>query len=417
MLFKEHEDFISVINSNVLSEVLPKKLRKNKILKIRDLEKICELKCQEKYSSAKLLNIWFLLHGQKISKKGTKRFYKVSFPQVYVDSDRKVQQLIRDAAKQIGYLQDFAKICGLRRGAIYSWLQRYRKVPLFAVLKAAQINGIDAWKFLDEYKIYSSTATGNEYFTYNFNLSPALLELLVWVKTKGSNDVSGGSVSVHQSIKKEDVVKILSERWKRNLKINPHIYKIGNKYVIKINSSALRQIMVLKYDLPIGYKSQIITFQPEIKASGTKEELKFILANLIETEGTVTFDKRFGYPRAQVKFYSSSLQAIRDVQEILKILDYMQSTITSDKRGGYSITIASSISLMPKLTEDLLPYLFKRNFEKLLLAIRNPKLDDSKAFMARYARGNLSRETIVKNRISISDAKHVVRYGGFPCLK
>lgn len=175
--------------------------------------------------------------------------------------------------------------------------------------------------------------------------------------------------------------------------------------------------MVLKYNLPIGYKSQIITFQPEIKAASTKEELKFILANLIETEGTVAFDKRFGYPRAQVKFYSSSLQAIRDVQEILKRLDYMQSAITSDKHGGYSITIASSISSMPKLTEDILPYLFKRNFEKLLLAMRNPKLDDSETLIARYARGKISKENLKKIRSSMSDAPHIVKYGEFPCLK
>lgn len=416
MLFEMHKDFISVLNSKTLSEVLPNELKRNNILVIRDLEKLCEAEGEKTCSSAKLLNVWFLLHGQKISKKGSGRFYKVSFPSVYVEPDESVKKLIRDAAKNIGYLQDFAKLCGLTRGAVYNWLQGYRRVPLIAVLKAAQINKIDAWKFLDNRRIYSSTATSGEHFKYNNILPPAMLELLVWVKTEGSNDVSGGSVAIHQSIKKHDVIKTLSEKWANHLKIKPHVYQIGNKYVIKINSSPLRQIMVLKYNLPVGYKSQIISFQPEICAAASTEELKLMLANVIETEGTVAFDRRFGYPRAQIKFYSSSFQAIKDVQTIAKKLGYMESAITRDTKGGYSITIASSMPNVAKLAEDMLPYLFKRNFEKLLMALRNPKLDSLETPIVKYARGKISKENLKKVRTSTSDNPDIVKYGGFPCL-
>jgi len=175
--------------------------------------------------------------------------------------------------------------------------------------------------------------------------------------------------------------------------------------------------MVLRYELPIGYKSHIITFKPEIGAVDSREELKLMLANLIETEGTIAFDRRSVYPRAQIKFYSSSLQAIRDVQSIAVKLGYMQSAITSDIRGGHSITIASSIVDVAKFAQDALPYMFKRNFEKILFALRNPKLNHLNTPIIKYARGELSKGDVMKIRIASSDNKDVARYGDFPCLK
>ncbi|MDD5651251.1 MAG: hypothetical protein PHF86_12690 [Candidatus Nanoarchaeia archaeon] len=343
------------------------------IIRLEDLRKICNRNLENWKVPIQYQYLWYCLHGLRISRKfenGRITDSKVSFHTISIELNNKLIKLVKQTINKVG-IDRFAFLCNVSDYTIKSWLNRIYKTQITCIFKACQILNKDPWKILNNCKLYGWCHTN--YFLFKIKESDELLDLIPWIANEGHMAIDDPTINIKQH---KDGLSALKELVKvcNKLNINTNLNALKGKEfnlnMLTIYSASLRQILVLRYNMDIGYKCRTVNF--DIKNLNKNQKLR-VLARDLETDGCFTTDLRNGIRYPKYDFCSQSYDNVYRVYSTLKELGYnpMKITFTAE---AYRVTL-KKLKENIKLAYEIYPYLIHNGRKtSLIKSISEPKL-------------------------------------------
>jgi hypothetical protein len=308
-------------------------------------------------------NLWLCLHQQIVRKMTSKgyKLIKVLFSPIRVERNKRILRLIEKVIEVVG-LEQFAYLCTRSKWTVYKWLSK-EFVPLTAVMKACQLLGKDLWKTLDGCKL----AGTHHFITFKSELTPYqkqnLRDIIDWINTEGSIPINGWSVTIAQHIENKHELEELKRKFMMVFDLPENmvsIYDYKNTSILRISSSVIRQLLVLRYKLPLGEKSEVV----EISKINWRT-----VANFIITEGCFYLNGRGTGLAAGIVSKSDKVRS--EIKAFLKKNGFHPSE--SRREGGKQVYIQRKKEGL-RFLYKVWPYL---NYSKKLQAckvLENPKV-------------------------------------------
>lgn len=251
------------------------------------LQKAAESCSKDPYTPIYLQNLWFCLHRQIVRKPASVGYaeLRVLFPPVRVEKNEKILSILKHAKEQIGYMK-FAELCGLTHWTIYSWFTKRHLPPITAVMKACQILRKNVWEVIDGVKLCGT----KDRVIFRNHLDDRsredLDDLIDWLNTEGHLSINGWRVVITQHRENRKVLEELKDKFINVFGIEKsriHIYEHRNVCCLSFSSTVIKQLLVLKYGLPLGSKSDVIKME--------KVDWRTV-ANYLMAEGYFAFNGR-----------------------------------------------------------------------------------------------------------------------------
>lgn len=308
-------------------------------------------------------NVWFCLH-QQILRKTTIKGYKtvkVLFPPARVENNKKILNLVKRSIKKVG-LETFGMLCMRGKWSVYRWLKK-KFIPLTAVIKACQLLGKDVWQAIDNCNLsgtYHSIIYQNKLTSTQ---KQDLRDIIDWINTEGSISINGWSITIHQRKENREILEEIKKKFMNVFGLKEsmiHMYDYRNMTILSISSSVVKQILVLKYGIPLGAKSEII----KISRINWKT-----VANYLITEGCFYLNGR-GTGLA-IAISSKSDDVMAKIRKFLKENKFHPSK--SESKNGKQVVVQRKTESL-RLLNILWPYL---NLSKKIQAckiLKNPKV-------------------------------------------
>ncbi|MBI5061821.1 MAG: hypothetical protein HZB67_05940 [Candidatus Aenigmarchaeota archaeon] len=343
------------------------------LLSFSALEHIFEINA--KYADVPVIyqNIWFCLHEQRITRyRAGGRLINppVSFYPIYIEISEENIKLIKDAIKVAGSRDKFAKLVCYDTASLNAWLLKKRKPPVTSIIKSCQILGIDFWDELENTKLYGKTS--KDYITFTNNYPNDIDDIRIWIENEGSLATSSTEITFKQNESGLDALRKLQDLFIHIFGIKGSISfdKNSEAYLLRIISAPIRQVLCLKYNIPLGYK---IYSQPStdlFEFVNRQEGLRKLARNL-ETEGCFTFIRKKNADYLRVSFGSAN-RARRDLfTGMANNLGFKFMSYDQEKRRNYHSVIVDNTEII-KLINEIAPYMWNKN--KINKAIQNPRL-------------------------------------------
>jgi hypothetical protein len=341
-------------------------------LPIEVVNKACKVNSKNTLKPVYSQYLWFCLDGTIVKRKlpsGKIVTPKVCFNPVYLANKKKLIILIRKAMKRLSppYKENFSKLVDRTRQSLDGWLANRAKIPLTAVIKACQILKLDVWKVIDRERLYASGKSKQNSVLFSNKETNEIRQIITWLKAEGCLDISSTEINLVQNKEGKDslqdivnkIVKFLHVPWS-NIHIGVRCDK-PNAVNVRIFSAPLRQILCLKYNIPLGFKSYDIDFN-EINRAKNKEEKLQILSKIFESEGSFGF-RKLDLPDFHIT--SASFTAIKSVNDLLKDLGY--NPYGPARHHSAFKTGIMNVEASVKLCYDILPYFKHKEKIKYIL--------------------------------------------------
>lgn len=346
-----------------------KKDYKNNLIPINILEEACHVNIKNKECRVNLQYLWFCLDRSYVYRNfnnGQKKF-KVSFSDTYIDNSEKNKKIILQAYYSClkPKTKIFSDLCNKSYVSIRDYISGKCKIPIFVFLKSCQLLNIDAWVELDNCKIYSGSSDRLKYIRFRNEFCVELEILINWVKLEGNMKINQPLVSISQNINGSLCFKKLVNYFQKVFELQLENIKIKefqsrpNMLFLLISSAPLRQILNLRYDISLGYKSREI--KPTSKFNRTKEEDLQILSSEIETEGSFARHNKSNLTHCEVAFSTYSKDYSKSVFNKFKNLDYPVNFIISErerkiiKETEYRVSFWG-VNYIQKFAFEIIPY-------------------------------------------------------------
>lgn len=352
-LFKEFK-----IDKKLISEYLNSKCT----IPIWIVESACSINKNYTEIPPQCQYLWFCLHGTNIKRaqpSGRKFNSLVNFSSCYIRSNDKIKQLITKACKLLKLSQrNFSVLCGYRKGTIRIY---NNKIPLIVILKASQILNIDIWGLLENYELLGKTSKEGKIIIPKSDKNIEIALILIWLRTEGHLELRSTHVEINQKNNKKSLEKlrelILKNFNLKEMKTDFPKGKRGEDRLI-ISSSPLRQLLCLKYDLPLGYKSGSLKKMDLNNFS--EENYRKMMAAFVQTEGclsyTYTRNKKKRLPKFEFTVKDESLA--KDCVFVLEKLEFKPKIY--NKQNLFKVGIYDSNDTI-KLVHHIEPYVFNKN--------------------------------------------------------
>ena len=321
------DDILNAINKAGIDYTKLKKIRDN-LIPFSVLERACNLNLNNRFCNINLQYVWFCLNKYYVYRKlstGWKKF-KVSFSDTYVENSRKNRNIVLRSYNSCKKPKSkvFSEMCGKHYVSIREYISGKNKIPLSVFLKSCQLLRKDPWIELNNCKIYSGSSARSKFIIFKNRISTKLCVLLNWIKLEGNLNISGPRISISQNINEELCFEKLRRYCqevfnipKSSVKLNHHGKRL-NILIFTINSAPLRQILNLRFGIPLGYKSRKV--KPNIPFNPGREGLLEILASELETEGSFARHRKSNITHCDVSFscYSKdySLSVFKEFREL-----------------------------------------------------------------------------------------------------
>jgi len=364
------------LNNEILNAINSSKIDKSKIknynnlIPLSILEKACNKNLKNKFCNINLQYTWFCLNGEYVYRRFIKgwRKFKVSFYTVYVENSQKNRKIISDAYNLCPKPKSkiFSKISNKHYVSIREYISGKNKIPLSVFLKSCQILDKDPWVELNNTKIYSGSSIRDKFILFKNKITPELYILLNWIKLEGNLSLSSPYIRLSQHVDNARLCfEKLNNYFEQVFGIPNHSIKIQNfkstpklSYLI-ISSAPLRQILNLKYGIPLGHKSKEI--KPNQKFNFNREDKLKILASEIETDGSFARHKKHNIIHCDVSFSVHSKDYSKSVFVNLNKLGYPATFIVSKRnRCGVDeveyITVFWGLLKLQKFAFEIMPY-------------------------------------------------------------
>lgn len=343
---------------------------------IEVIESACKLNSLNVSIPIMYQNLWFCLDGVKLKRRTATRIIKptVHFHSVYVEPKDRIIKAIELALDKIGTKCELGKLCNVKRQTVYQWITKKTRPQLLGMLKICQILNIDIWRLIDGCKLYGHSCPEEESIVFRNFPRKDLTDLLVWFKLEGHLAISQAHVETNQKTSGKEVLEKIKNKFINLFRINPKVFwiydnstKNGTKkdwtgFKLCIASAPLKQILCLKYGIPLGYKCSFVDIKEEIKACKSKEDLIKIFATCMETEGSFSFKTAGEVKKPYFGFTSISKKLRNQVYSLAEMLDYNPYKVKGYyknkfmKKMAFEFRIASLNSTL-KCVFDILPYL------------------------------------------------------------
>lgn len=308
-----------------------------KLVPFQLLEKASKINLQDKFCNISLQNPWFCLDGRYVYRKfttGWKKF-RVSFSDTYIDNSKKSRKIISDAYNSCPKPKSkiFSDLCGKHYVAIRGYISGKNKIPLSTFLKSCYLLGLEPWKELDCCKLYSGSSDRSRFIVFKDKISPDLYILLNWLILEGNLDISRPTISIYQNAREYLCFKKLIKLFNDIFEVSPQFIKLQkfktrpNISSLVVSSAPLRQLLNLRYNIALGYKSREIKPNPVFNFD--REDILKILASEIETEGSFARHKKYNITHCDISFSTYSE-------------DYSLSVFNKIKKLGYPVSFRAS---------------------------------------------------------------------------
>jgi len=398
------------------------KIKYDKIrwMPIEKVKKACEINLKDSFKPIYVQYLWYCLDETKIKRKlkgGRIVKPKVIFNSVYLEPKNKFIKLLKKAMSKLlnSKRQNFAKLVDRSPQTLDTWKSGRGKIPLTAILKACQLMNLDIWEVINKEKIFASGKDKTNYII--FKNSQNIGEILVWIKAEGYLHISSTEINLVQNRKGINSLKYIVDKIEKSFNIpkskihvNPRSDK-PNAIDVTISSAPLRQILVLKYNIPLGFKSYEIDYKKEIEQAKSKEEKLQLLAKIFESEGSFGFRRPTNQPDFHI--VSASSIAVKNVANLLGDLNFTPYGPTPH-HSAFKTGI-TNIEDSVKFCYDILPY-FKHtekiqyilfgnnrstngfNSEEYLQRLKKKKKIPRYWLLISWIHGNISRQTLERSR-------------------
>lgn len=355
------------------------------------LQKATEICINDRYAPVYLQNLWFCLHRQIVRKPASTGYIelKVLFPPVRVEKNEKILSLLKHAKKQIGH-RKFAELCGLTHWTIYSWFTKNYLPPITAIMKACQILRKNVWEVLDEVKLCGT----KDRITFRNHLDNQvkkdLADLIDWLNTEGHIRINGWAITITQHKENRTTLEGLGRKFITVFGVGEdkiHIYEYRNLCCLYISSAVIKQLLILKYGLPLGSKSDVI----KIKRVDWRT-----MANYLMAEGYFAFNGR----GLMAGISSNSIDVREKIYTFLKNNGYHPSWSGDEKSRSVCV---QRMEESLKLLYTVWPHLNKTKRRQALEILRKP------ATLARL-RINIDKKTsaLLKKTTKILGKKELI---------
>ena len=269
-------------------------------------------------------NIWLCLDNGTLSRiqpSGKKFITKVKFATCYVNLDKKLKKLLLEACDSIKFSKaKFSQLCGYRYGNIRTTNDN---ISITVILKVCQILKINIWSLLENYELFGKTKKEGKIIIPKNQKNSDINVLITWLKTEGHLELRNAHIEINQKNNLKSLIKLrklIVQLFK--LKENKSKLPIGTRgeHRLIISSSPLRQLLCLKYDLPLGYKSG--SLQSLALDDLSIEDYQKLMAAFIQTEGSLSYhytrNKKKKIPRFEfvVKDRSLALDCLNTLKKL-----------------------------------------------------------------------------------------------------
>lgn len=305
-------------------------------------------------------NLWFCLHQQIVRKPASTGYMelKVLFPPIRVEKNEKILTLLKHAKEQIGH-RKFAELCGLTHWAAYSWFTKKHLPPITAVMKACQILRKDVWDVLDGVKLCGT----KDRITFRNHLDDRMKEdlndLIDWLNTEGHIRINGWTITITQHKENQKTLEELRSKFVTVFGVGENrirIHKYRNLCCLYLSSAVIKQLLVLKYGLPLGSKSDII----EIGSVDWRT-----VANYLMAEGYFAFNGR----GVMAGISSNSVNVREKIYTFFKTNGYHPSWSIGTKAKS---VLVQRMEEGLKLLHVVWPYLNETKRRQALEVLRKP---------------------------------------------
>ncbi|MDP3027835.1 MAG: hypothetical protein Q8N63_09100 [Nanoarchaeota archaeon] len=308
-----------------------------KLVPFKLLERASKINLQDKFCNISLQNPWFCLDKKYVYRKfttGWKKF-RVSFSDTYIDNSKRNRKIVSDAYNLCPKPKSkiFSDLCEKHYVAIRGYISGKNKIPLSTFLKSCHLLGFEPWKELDGCKFYSGSSDRSRFIVFKDKISPELYILLNWLILEGNLDISRPTISIYQNVGEHLCFKKLIKLFNEVFEVSPQFIKLQkfktrpNISSLVVSSAPLRQLLNLRYNIALGYKSREIKPNPFFNFD--RENILKILASEIETEGSFARHKKSKIIHCDVSFSTYSK-------------DYSLSVFDEFKRLGYPVNFRTS---------------------------------------------------------------------------
>ncbi|HLC67160.1 MAG TPA: hypothetical protein VJK52_05975, partial [Candidatus Nanoarchaeia archaeon] len=330
------------------------------------VEVACQLNLRDITIHARYQYLWFCLHETTLTRtqpSGRVFRTKVQFPSCYVQMDAKLRSLLLQACAVMEIpLRKFPALCGYKKA------DYIKSLPLLAIMKICQIQQTDIWALLAGRALFGMTRkTGQIVIPRNFN-DVNIMILLIWLRTDGHLELGSTHIEINQTnslLSLEALRKLVVHTFKFNTK-NLKFFKgsRGEDRLI-ISSSALRQFLTLRYEIPIGYKSRVLQ-EMNFDNFSIQDKLRMLPA-FIQSEGSLSYhytrNKKKRLPRFE--FIVADRNLALDCLRLLQSFGY--SPTFSERQNLFKVGMYSSNEVIGLITKTR-PYLSDDRKIKELLA-------------------------------------------------
>jgi len=339
-------------------------LRSNSLLPIWILKVACNLNRIDIKIPVQYQYLWFCLHGVTLKRtqpSGRSFCSIVNFPPCYIIADNKLRTIVKKACESVNLSQgDLSILSGLKRET----LRLYKdKIPITCLLKISQILGLNLWRLLQNYPLLGKTAKEGKIIIPRDDKDIDETIFLIWLKTEGHLELRSAHIEINQKNNIESLRRLRNIILRYfNLSHLKNEFSQGSRGEDRliISSSPLRQLLCLKYNLPLGYKSGSLE-RTELK-NFSEKEYKRLLATFVITEGCLshhyTRNKKKKLPRFEFIVKDSSLA--QDCIFVMEQLGFKPSFYIRPEQNLFKVGLYDSREVV-RLISYVKPYLFNKN--------------------------------------------------------
>lgn len=181
-----------------------------------------------------------------------------------------------------------------------------KNISIRCILDCCKVLDKDIWTVLEGEEMKGHTSSKKIKIPKS---SPELEEIVAWILTEGHIPLSHPSIEINQVKEDSKVLEEIARKIDGIFDVESVANfsdteswngKKGRRLII--SSAAIRQFLVLKYNIPLGKKSKKIRWVVEV----TEENYKNLLSEFIQTEGCISAES--SHPRFEFKIQDECLR-------------------------------------------------------------------------------------------------------------